>query len=193
LCQLGASNAVDEFAELGDWMARNPTEVVTLVVQDGVEATEIAGVVSSAGLSGLVATPPDDADGPWPTLGEMVRSGKRLFVFTENQDLPGSYLRNFYRYASDTPFDNRAPEDLDNCEVERGGIDNPLLLVNHWLTDAAPSRTAALTSNAAEAVLSRARLCETESGQMPTFVAVDFVSTGDLLGAVATLNGVAPP
>jgi hypothetical protein len=191
LCQLGATDAVAQLRGVGDWMRRNPTEVVTVVVQDEVAATEIAGAVSQAGLADLVATPPDRPDGDWPTLGQMIADGRRLYVFTESQDLPGTFLRNFYRYASDTPFHNTTPADLDNCEAERGGADAPLLLVNHWLTDAAPNRRAALGSNAADAVVKRAKLCQSERGRMPTFVAADFVSTGGLLDAVDALNGVA--
>jgi hypothetical protein len=185
LCQLGATAAVAQFRGIGDWMRRNPTEVVTIVVQDGVEAAELAGTVAAAGLADLVATPPEDPGGTWPTLGEMVHDGRRLYIFTESQDLPGSYLRNFYRYASDTPFHNTVPADLDNCAVERGSADAPLLLVNHWLTDAAPNRREAFESNAADVVVKRAKLCESERGRLPTFVAVDFVSTGSLPAAVA--------
>jgi hypothetical protein len=120
----------------------------------------------------------------------MIEGGRRLYIFTESQDLPGSFLRNFYRYASDTPFDNTVPTDLDNCAVKRGGADAPLLLVNHWLTDAAPNRREAFGSNTAGVVVKRAKLCKSERGRLPTFVAVDFVSIGGLLNAVDTLNGV---
>jgi hypothetical protein len=191
VCQLGALDFTGELKEIGAWMDRNPTEIVTMIIQDGVPATEITGAVAAAGLAGKVSTPPDDPAGGWPTLREMVSSGRRLVMFTESQDLPGSFLRSFYRYASDTPFDVTRPEDLTTCEVKRGAADARLLLVNTWLTDTAPSRRAALTSNAPAAVVARAHRCERDRGRLPTFVAVDFANIGNVVHAVDTLNGVA--
>ena len=189
VCQLGALGFVDELRKLRDWMDRNPTEVVTLIIQDEVPASEIAGAVASAGLSDIVATPPAES-GRWPTLREMVDSGRRLVVFTEKQDLPGTFLRSFYRYASDTPFRVPTLAELTGCALERGSVDSRLLLVNHWVTDAAPSRRDALTANASGTVLERAGQCEAERGRGPTFIAVDFVNIGDAMTAVDRLNGV---
>ncbi|MBX6387427.1 MAG: hypothetical protein IRZ08_00255 [Frankia sp.] len=193
LCQLGALDLVEQLRQLGDWLDRNPTEVVSIIFQDnGVPPAEITGAVATAGLANKVLTPPDDPDGEWPTLREMIDSGRRLVLFTEEQDTPGSYLRSFYRYGSDTPFDARSAEDLATCPVKRGSADARLLLVNHWVTDTAPSRRAALTVNDPRVVVDRAGVCEQERGRRPTFVAVDFASIGGLLEAVDVLNGVRP-
>ncbi|WP_083749271.1 hypothetical protein [Frankia sp. CcI49] len=188
MCQLGALDLVEELGKVGDWMARNPSEVVTFIIQDGVPASEIAGAVAQAGLSRLVVTPPAD-DGSWPTLREMVDSGRRLAVFTESQDLPGTFLRSFYRYASDTPFSVDSADKLVGCARNRGEAGSELLLLNNWVTDAAPSRQAALVANNADRILDRAHSCESEQGRRPTFVAVDFVNIGDAQLAVDRLNG----
>jgi hypothetical protein len=191
VCQLGSLDFVAELGQIRDWMARNPTEVVTLIIQDDeVPASEIAGGVAASGLAGMVATPPDDPHGRWPTLRAMINSGRRLVVFTERQDLPGTFLRGFYRYAADTPFDAKRPEDLRFCPRNRGVAGAGLLLMNHWLTAAAPSRHAALTSNAADFILSRAERCRTEQGRTPAFVAVDFSTIGSAQAAVDRLNRV---
>ena len=120
----------------------------------------------------------------------MITSGHRLVVFTESQDTPGSFLRSFYRYASDTPFDARTADDLATCTVKRGSADARLLLVNHWLTAAAPDRREALSDNATGILLARAALCERERDRRPTFVAVDFANIGALPQAMASLNGL---
>ncbi|CAI7974171.1 putative integral membrane protein [Frankia sp. Hr75.2] len=190
LCQLGALDLTAELGQVRDWMDRNPTEVVTLIIQDQVPAPEIAGAVAQAGLSRIVATPPADEDGEWPTLREMVESGRRLVVFAESQDMPGTFLRSFYRYASDTPFSVDSPEKLTGCARLRGAAGSPLLLLNNWVTDAAPSRQAAVVANRADRILARSRQCETEQGRRPTFVAVDFVNIGDAAAAVDRLNAV---
>jgi len=192
MCQLGSLDFTAELRAIGDWIDRNPTEVVTLILQDQVPANEIIGAVEQAGLGNKVLTPPAEPDGEWPTLREMIQSGHRLVVFTESQDTPGSFLRSFYRYGSDTPFDARVPADLATCLVKRGSVDARLLLVNHWLTAAAPSRRAALDDNAAALLLTRATTCERDRDRRPTFVAVDFANIGTLTQAVATLNGLSP-
>jgi len=191
MCQLGALDFGAQLRAIGDWMNRNPTEVVTLIIQDEVPASEITGAVETAGLGKMVLTPPDDPNGRWPTLGQMISSGHRLVMFTESQDTPGGFLRSFYRYASDTPFDARTAADLTGCALKRGSADARLLLVNHWLTSAAPSRRAALADNASATVLARARTCETVRHRRPNFIAVDFVNIGDLTHAIDVLNGVA--
>ncbi len=43
--------------------------------------------------------------------------------------------------------------------------------------------------NAHDFVVDRARECEKARGRLPNFVAVDFYSIGDVVGAVDTLNG----
>ncbi len=196
VCQLGSLDFTAELGQIRDWLARNPTEVVTLVIQeDDVAASEIAGAVAAAGLADTVLTPPADPHGRWPTLRSMISSGRRLVVFTERQDLPGTFLRGFYRYATDTPFDAGSPADLRSCPRNRGTAGADLLLMNHWLTAAAPSRRAALSSNAADTIVERAARCRTEQGRTPTFVAVDFSTIGSAQAAVDRLNRVAarPP
>lgn len=44
--------------------------------------------------------------------------------------------------------------------------------------------------NTKEALVARARACDTERGLMPTILAVDFFGTGDVPGAARELNGV---
>jgi hypothetical protein len=192
MCQLGALDFTTQLRAIGDWLDRNPTEVVSIIVEDDAPAGEIIGAVEAAGLGDRVLTPPNDPRGSWPTLGRMISSGHRLVMFTESQDTPGSFLRSFYRYGSDTPFDARTAADLTTCAVKRGSADARMLLVNHWLVTAAPSRRNALADNASATVLARARTCEQARGRRPTFVAVDFVNIGDLTHAVDVLNGLAP-
>lgn len=191
VCQLGALDFAAALGQVRGWMTRNPTEVVTLIIQDDeVPASEIAGAVATAGLTAMVATPPEDPHGRWPTLGTMVDSGRRLVVFTEQQDLPGTFLRGFYRYATDTPFDAKQPADLVGCPRNRGTAGADLLLMNNWITAAAPSRHAALTANAADALWKRAQRCRTEQDRAPTYIAVDFSTIGSAQAAVDRLNGL---
>jgi hypothetical protein len=62
--------------------------------------------------------------------------------------------------------------------------------MNHWVQRIAPDRADAVTVNRHDLMVDRARACQRERGRQPDFVAVNFYSSGDLVGAVTTLNGL---
>jgi hypothetical protein len=59
---------------------------------------------------------------------------------------------------------------------------------NHFITIAGGSRLDAAEVNARKFVLDRVHRCEKERDAVVNFVAVDYASLGDTLGAVETLN-----
>ncbi|MYW63140.1 hypothetical protein GTY65_03450 [Streptomyces sp. SID8379] len=187
VCRAGAVELVPELREIGDWMRQHPTEVITLIVQDEISASDTERAFREAGLESLLYTPDPDPAEPWPTLGQMVDSGRRLVVFAEDADGPAPWYRNFYRYGMETPFAFRAPDRM-NCSPHRGGTGKRLFLLNHFITDNGGSRLDAGTVNARRFVLDRVHRCENERGHPVTFVAVDFATIGDAAGAVAELN-----
>jgi hypothetical protein len=63
-------------------------------------------------------------------------------------------------------------------------------LLNHWIERVSPSRVDAVRVNEYEFLLSRARRCAEERGQIPNFVAVNFHLAGDVVRVVDALNGV---
>ncbi len=159
-------------------------------VQDETPAADTVTVFAEAGLEPFLYTHDGDADGDWPTLGEMIDSGERLVVFAENEGAqsPGWYQPAF-AYMQDTPFGFAAPEEM-SCDANRGPTDASLLPMNHWVSLVAPDRQSAVIVNAHDFIVDRARACEAERGQLPNFVAVDFYGIGDVIGAIDTLNGV---
>jgi hypothetical protein len=107
ICQLGATPLVEQLRLIRGWLDRNPDEVITLIVQDGITPGDTEAAVRQSGLLPLVDTPPSDPQGDWPSLRHMIASGHRVVIFAEQADQPGTWYRNFYRYASDTPFRNQ--------------------------------------------------------------------------------------
>jgi hypothetical protein len=81
-------------------------------------------------------------------------------------------------------------EEEFSCEMGRGSPDNPLLLVNHWLTNDPANPEAAAEVVDGDFLLARANNCRDERGRMPNILAVDFYTRGDLLDVVDELNGV---
>ncbi|WP_338702965.1 hypothetical protein V2W30_36960 [Streptomyces sp. Q6] len=187
VCRAGAVELVAALRGIGDWMRAHPTDVVTFIVQDAISGEDTAKAFAEAGLDDLVHTPDPDPARPWPTLGDMIDSGRRLVVFAEQADGPAPWYRNFYRYGMETPFAFRSPGDM-NCVAHRGGDDKRLFLLNHFITIDGGSRLDAGTVNTRRFVLDRARRCERERGRPVTFVAVDYATIGDARGAVAVLN-----
>ncbi|AUH40045.1 hypothetical protein [Streptomyces sp. CMB-StM0423] len=187
VCRGGALPLVPELEKIGDWLEQNPSDVVTLVVQDGISGADTAAAMRRAGLEDVVFTPDDDPDKPWPTLGEMIDEDRRLVVFAEKADGPAPWYRNFYRYGMETPFSFRTPAEM-TCEPYRGGEDKRLFLMNHFVTNSGGSRLDAGRINTRDYVLDRARRCEQERGWPVNLVAVDYANIGDARGAVNALN-----
>ncbi|MEV8019867.1 hypothetical protein AB0O76_26655 [Streptomyces sp. NPDC086554] len=187
VCRAGAIGLVPTLREVGDWLRAHPDDVVTLIVQDAVDGEATAAAFEEAGLTDLLFEPDRDPSRPWPELGEMIDSGKRLVVFAERADGPASWYRNFYRYGMETPYAFRTPEDM-SCVPHRGGTDKRLFLLNHFITIDGGSRLDAGTVNTRAAVLDRAHACERQRGRPVNFVAVDYLTIGDARGAVDALN-----
>ncbi|MFJ9630693.1 hypothetical protein ACIRU8_23590 [Streptomyces sp. NPDC101175] len=187
VCRAGAVALVPALRAIGDWMRGHPTEVITLIVQDAISGEDTRQAFAQAGLGDLVHTPDPDPAKPWPTLGELIDSGRRLVVFAERADGPAPWYRNFYDYGMETPFAFRTPDAM-SCAPYRGGGDKRLFLLNHFITIDGGSRLDAGEVNARRFVLDRVHRCERERGRPVNFVAVDYTTIGDAGGAVAALN-----
>ena len=186
VCELGATKMVDSLRVIGSFMKRNPGEVVILFIEPYVPPAAIAKVFADAGLDRYVATLRHDA--PLPTLGELVRSGRRLIVFTE-ADADGTvpwYLDGF-SFVQDTPLKATRRSQL-RCTLYRGGTDSPLLMLNNWADVFPPQRRANIPFNQESFILARARRCARERGLPVNLIADDHYDQGGLVAAVAQLN-----
>jgi hypothetical protein len=190
LCEIGATSFADTLDELRVWMATHPDEVLTLFIEDHVASDLIVADIEAAGLLSYVHTPTPGE--PWPTLGEMIESGERLVVMVE-EGSGGSaapWLVNGFEWTQDTPYTFPTVDDL-SCDENRGPPDAPLFLLNHWLSSFRSLVSNAEQINYSDVLLTRALECQEARGQIPNFVAVNFVSIGDVFDVVDTLNGVA--
>jgi hypothetical protein len=188
LCEVGSTKWLPVMKEVRAWLAAHPREVVTFFVQDTVSPADTAAVIREAGLLTYVYTPTTDQQ--WPTLRQMIESGRRLVVLMENHGGGTAYpwlLRGFH-WVQDTPFLFRR-QDQFSCRPNRGTDEAPLFLLNHWITDKRREVSNATRVNAREVLLPRAEQCHGERGMLPNFVAVDFYDRGDLFGVVDNFNG----
>lgn len=189
LCELGSTEWLPLMVRVKEWMRDHPREVVTFMVQDQVTPEDVESLLTSAGMYDMLYTP--TPGGPWPTLGEMIDSGRRLVWIHENTG--GGTARPWVlpsdTWVQETPYEFTKIADF-TCRPNRGAVDAPLLLINHWLSNFATRIRDARTVNSSAVLGTRLAACRTERGQMPNFVAVNNYAIGDLFTEVDKLNGL---
>lgn len=201
-CVFGGQELVEALVEIRTFLDENPREVVTLIVQDAIDVDDTVAAFTEAGLLDYVY----DQRDRWPTLGELIERNDRLVVFAEFYGgSPDWYAPAFDVTADEvdedplmkvqpgamqeTPFMVEDPNAF-TCAASRGSTDDPLFLMNHWVSRLTPSRADAVIVNERQFLVDRARRCEAERGLPPNFLAVDFYNLGDVVGAADELNGV---
>ena len=93
-------------------------------------------------------------------------------------------------YTQDTPYTFPTVESF-SCDANRGPDDAPLLLLNHWLSGFTLAGHRRPTGQRPRRPAPARRAVRRASGQLPNFVAVNYVAIGDVFEVVDTLNGVA--
>jgi hypothetical protein len=187
LCALGGVPLSDGLSQVRSFLADNPNEIVTLIVEDDVARADLVRAFGDAGLVDNVYQ--HTARQPWPTLGDLIDHNQRLVVFAENSGPPPTWFQSAFDDIADTPFGFATASDM-TCAENRGAPDASLFLINHWVSGPAPDRATALSVNQTDTVVARAQRCAQERRRSPTFIAVDFANLGDVVRAVDILNGV---
>jgi hypothetical protein len=185
LCELGATRFTDTLTDMKQFLARKPQNVVVLFLENYVTDEDMAEAFRSTGTAGMTQTL--DRGEPLPTLGEMIRSGKRLLVFTENEVEGVPWMNYGFEWVQDTPLKAQRPGDL-NCRPSRGTEDSPILMLNHWI-DRFPPPLSGNRKVLTERFLSRQiRRCERERQMPASFVAVDYYDQGALIDVARRIN-----
>lgn len=193
LCELGALEAVPTFKKIKDWMDRNPREVLMFVIEDAAPTAAIKQAFGDSGLAGYANAETVGDGRPFPTLEEMIRSGKRLWIMAEENGERTGWYRRAYDLMQETPYAFssvgllRSPT---SCRPNRGGTTPPLFLMNHWVESYPPRPRDADVVNQLPFLLTRARECERQRDRTVNMLAVDFAERGDLIAATTSLNGL---
>jgi len=190
VCELGATPLVGGLEQLRTFLEDFPNEVVMVFIQDAISPEDTASAFSQAGLGPYLYT--HDRDSPWPTLRQMISSGRRLMVMAENTTTGGpTWYHQGFELVQETPYEFKTVSELEaptSCAANRGTPDSPLFQLNHWIERANPSPGLAGNVNAYDVLLARAQRCRRERGLVPNLVNVDFYDEGDLLDVVRVLN-----
>jgi hypothetical protein len=192
LCFLGSLGHKDGLEVIKTFLEDHPREVLTLIYENGMSGNAIADDMAAVGIDELAY---HFAEGPWPTLGEMIDTNQRLVVTIQDGGSDHDWVRNVWDLTWDTPYTYFATTEF-SCDLNRGSRDNSLFLLNHWLESKIPlvdiekpDESKANEANAYDMLYGRASGCWQQTGKMPNFVAVDFYDHGSLFPVVERLNG----
>jgi hypothetical protein len=132
-----------------------------------------------------------DSSKPLPTLREMIRAKRTVFVMAERDAGTEPWYSQAYGpqgLVQDTPFKFETTKQF-NCNPYRGTKASPIFQINHWITTTSPpSARDAKKVNSYDTLMGRVRACQKERGRFPTIVGVNFYDQGDLLRVVHDLN-----
>jgi hypothetical protein len=187
-CLAGSQPLVEGLGEITRFLDDNPNEVVSIIFENYITHAQTASAFEDSDLLGYVYA--HAVGDPWPSLRTLIDANTRLVVFQEKLPQEDEYpwLMNIWDHAWETPFSFGAPEDFV-CDPNRGNPDNPLFLLNHFLTGLGGAPELAEMVNYDPLFIDRAEQCEEEGAALPNFVAVDFYDIGDLFEVVDSLNG----
>ncbi len=189
ICQAGRRRLAEGLCDVGRYLDDDPGAVVTIILESYVDAAPLEAAFREAGLLDDVHAQP--AGAPWPTLGALARSGRRLVVFTDRAGGERPWLHDVWAWAQENPYAAMTPADLD-CRPNRGRAGNPLFILNHFLTAPLASPELARTVNFNPLLADHAARCARERGVVPNFLTVDFYDLGDVLAVTRARNAAAP-
>ncbi|KAG5522963.1 hypothetical protein RHGRI_034944 [Rhododendron griersonianum] len=193
------SPALDLFQEVEEFLTSNPSEVVTLFLEDEVETPNgLAKLFNAAGLTKymLPLSKMPRHGGDWPRVRDMVSANQRLVVFSSakiKEESEGiGYQGNFvveYQYGSQgmDPWMCAKRHSLSPLEKKS----KSLVLLNYLLPTRGFSRYGEKISK--DLMLNAIRLCRTiDSDNWANFIDVDYdwgINEGPAFQAVDFLNG----
>lgn len=204
LADPSAKPLIDVLQVIKEFLVTHPHDIFILNVEDYVfDLAILSDLFIKAKLSKLMYI--HKAGAPWPTLGEMIKKNKRLFVVIQNWGEAlqwGNYpwdsypaLHNKDGQIQDTKYEFHSVKDLLSYAQDTKPHPNILLLMQHFVTKKiGGEREAATKVNTYEAIMKRARAIMQETGRKPNIIDLDFVgvpSIEEQLRAIRHLNGLA--
>lgn len=185
-CELGALPLMPTLEKVRTWLDTHPREVLVIVIEDYVPPQSIVAAFEQAGLSDFLY------DGritdSVPTPRAMIDSGQRVLLFGEHLERPYGPYRPAFDHIQETPYDFSSPSKM-NCRAKRGNRDNPLFMVNNWISTPPNARPSNATRvNSYRFLLARARECQKQRDHPVSLLAVDFYRNGDVVKVAKTLN-----
>ncbi|KAI9488818.1 PLC-like phosphodiesterase [Zychaea mexicana] len=203
---LDAGSAVDTLNQIGAWLKENPGEVVSIFWNNlyNLDIGHLAAAYEASTVVPYIYTHGNNNQQQWPSLQEMIESGKRLvnFVDAGADTSKTPWLMDEFSLVFETPYDNTNINAF-NCSIDRPrdppSADTMMYVVNHFLYGVielgfqikVPQRDKAGETNG-NSLKKHVDECSETFKRKPNYIEVDFYERGSALEYVAQLNGVQP-
>ncbi|MBH1989308.1 MAG: hypothetical protein I8H75_05880 [Myxococcaceae bacterium] len=179
-------------SKLKRWLDANSMAIVTLHLESSTGTTGnqiLIELLTSANLLNFIYS--KNLSDPWPTLGEMRKSNKRLVIFSDNKH-DGFFHTTAYR---ETEYDL---SDFRKCEMRLDDRNtdktSTLLVMNHFHVTSHENAECSFNEvNNPNFIKTRSDQCYQQEGIHPAFIVCDHIEQGDRGGcreAVLTLNAL---
>ncbi|KAK7692886.1 hypothetical protein QCA50_004521 [Cerrena zonata] len=196
----------DYLTKVHTFLQANPNEVVTFIFTnpEGVSLPNVWDpAFQASGIAQMAYVPPSIPvkQSAWPTLGQLIDSGKRVIVFMDagaDTDRSVPYILPEFPMIWETPFsvtDSTFPCKVDRISGPLGTTDH-MYMINHSLNKdilgtgiIVSDPLDAPTTNSVTSIMANAAGCEPlAAGRAPNFVLLDYINIGQGLQAVNQLN-----
>ncbi|KAM1940268.1 hypothetical protein ACFX13_027990 [Malus domestica] len=181
--------AINVLRDIKTFLESNPSEIVTIFIEDYVESPSgLTKVFEAADLKKfwfpLAQMPKNGSD--WPTVDDMVQNNQRLVVFTSKKAKEASegiaYEWNYVvenQYGNGGMVPGSCPSRAESSPMDT--MSKSLVLVNYFRD--LPNASASCMDNSAP-LLSASKTCYEAAGKRwPNFIAVDYYEKSDGGGA----------
>ncbi|KAL8908577.1 MAG: hypothetical protein Q9171_005374 [Xanthocarpia ochracea] len=214
---LDAGTLSSWLATIKSWLDKHPHDVVSIILvnADHATASDLDGEFKAAAVRSYAYAPVSTmaASISWPTLNDLISSGKRLVTFVADiaPSTAAPYLMDQFTFVFENPYSVTSLSNF-SCTPQRPAVvegqtsaavqSGRLPLMNHFLNVqqsfdiqipdvgnlSVTNAISGPTGNLGDA----AAACTAAYAKAPVFILVDFFEHGSSISTADRLNGIAP-